>query len=58
MKAGDLVVRTYGEGNRPRGFILKRAPSSVTRNRSVDGSMVWASAERREDRRQMVGGDK
>ena len=36
MKAGDLVVRTYGEGQRPRGFIVKRAPLSVTH-----GTGVW-----------------
>ena len=36
MKAGDLVVRTYGEGQRPRGFILKRAPLSVSH-----GTGVW-----------------
>ena len=23
MRAGDLVVRTYGEGQRPRGFVLE-----------------------------------
>ena len=28
MKAGDLVVRTYGEGQRPRGFILEHAHCS------------------------------
>jgi hypothetical protein len=36
MKAGDLVVRTYGEGERPRGYILKRDPLSSTR-----GAGVW-----------------
>jgi len=36
MKAGDLVVRTYGEGDRPHGLILKRAPLSVTH-----GAGVW-----------------
>jgi len=29
MKAGDLVVRTYGEGERPRGFVLERAHTSA-----------------------------
>jgi hypothetical protein len=26
MRAGDIVVRTYGEGERPKGFLLKLEP--------------------------------
>ena len=36
MKAGDLVVRTYGEGERPRGYIVKRLYQT-----STHGAGVW-----------------
>ncbi len=26
MRAGDIVVRTYGEGERPKGLLLKLEP--------------------------------
>ena len=40
MKAGDLVVRTYGEGERPRGFILRRAPNQPSLS-VTHGTGVW-----------------
>lgn len=37
MRAGDIVVRTYGEHPRPKGFVIREEP----RHASPIGPKFW-----------------
>ena len=37
MRAGDIVVRTYGEHPRPKGFVIREEPRRV----SYMGPKFW-----------------
>ena len=49
MRAGDIVVRTYGEGQRPRGFLMNPEPNCGSPIGPLYWRVRWFGQARKEE---------
>ena len=49
MRAGDIVVRTYGEGQRPRGFLMNPEPDCGSPIGPLYWRVRWFGQARKEE---------
>ena len=55
MKAGDIVVRTYGEHPRPKGFVIREEPLYASPNGPRYWRVRWFGRARKEEVEEETG---